>query len=372
MDRFDHPHLQTLMDTVIDGFIVIDEVGVIRAFNKAAVQVFGYQPEDVIGQNVKVLMPSPYAQEHDQYLANYRETGIKKIIGIGREIVAQRKDGSCFPMELAVNEMELGGERLFLGTIRDISERIAAEQEIQSYIYKLQISNQELDQFAYIASHDLKEPLRGVANNALFLKEDFEDVLGDEGIVRLNRMQFLCSRMEQLVDSLLYYSRLGRQELAINKTDLNVVLQKIQELTLPVEIASNVQLIIPKPLPTIVCDAPRVTELFRNLISNAIKYNQRDTKKVEIGVTRALNPHSNVYEPQVFYVKDNGIGIERQFFDDIFRIFKRLNAEDDAVRGTGVGLTFVKKIIERHKGAIWLESQIDVGTCFYFTLNMDG
>jgi len=371
MEKFDYPHLQTLMDTVIDGFIIIDEVGIIKSFNKSAERIFGYQPEEVMGKNVKILMPAPYESEHDQYLLNYRETGLKQIIGIGREIIAQRKDGSCFPMELAVNEMQLDGRLLFLGTIRDISERKTAEKEIQSYINKLQISNQELDQFAYIASHDLKEPLRGLANNALFLKEDFENLLGDEGAQRLNRMRFLCTRMEQLVDSLLYYSRIGRQELAIENADLNQILQNVQELTIPHELGLDVQLNVHPNLPQITCDVPRVTELFRNLLSNAIKYNDSERKEIEVGVTSKINPQTNTEEPLVFFVKDNGIGIEARFFKDIFRIFKRLNEEDDKVRGTGVGLTFVKKIIERHNGNIWLESGVGRGTCFYFTLKME-
>lgn len=122
------------MDTVPDGFIIIDELGVILSFNKSAVKIFGYQPDEVIGKNVKTLMPEPYHSEHDSYLKNYRETGIKKIIGIGREIIAERKDGSLFPMELTVNEMEMEGQRQFLGVVRDISERKEAESAIQSHL----------------------------------------------------------------------------------------------------------------------------------------------------------------------------------------------------------------------------------------------
>lgn len=360
-----------VMETVLDGLIIINRKGIIKNFNASAARIFGYDKSEVIDQNVKMLMPDPYQSAHDGYLDNYYKTGDKKIIGIGREILAMRKDGSIFPMELGVNEMQVGAEPLFVGTIRDISERKHAEHEIQDYVKKLKISNQELDQFAYIASHDLKEPLRGLANNALFLQEDYEELLGESGLKRITRINFLCQRMEKLVDNLLYYSRLGRHELAIVKTDLNQVVAKVKELSFSEDTGSYADISIPLPLPTVVCDKNKITELFRNLISNGIKYNNKEHKTIEIGVTEKVNPSTEEMEANVFYVQDNGIGIDEKFFADVFRIFKRLNEEDDTVRGSGVGLTFVKKIIERHEGSIWLESELGMGTTFYFTLNME-
>lgn len=360
-----------VMETVLDGLIVISRQGTIKNFNASASKIFGYKKSEVIGQNVKILMPDPYQSAHDGYLDNYNKTGDKKIIGIGREILAKRKDGSIFPMELGVNEMQVGGDQLFVGTIRDISARKQAEIEIQEFVKKLKISNQELDQFAYIASHDLKEPLRGLANNALFLQEDYEDVLDDDGNKRIDRINFLCKRMEQLVDNLLYYSRLGRHELAIVETDLNQVIKKIKEVSFTEDTGMVADISVTSQLPTVVCDQPKVTELFRNLISNGIKYNKKAQKKIEVGVTEKVDPASNKLEKRVFYVRDNGEGIEEKFFSDVFRIFKRLNEEDDKVRGSGVGLTFVKKIVERHEGNIWLESSVGEGTTFFFTLNME-
>jgi len=357
-------HLEAVLNTVLDGLITIDNKGIIQSFNPAAVRIFGYVPEEVIGHNVKKLMPEPYHSEHDHYLHNYLHSGEKKVIGVGREVVAQRKDGTVFPMELGINEMQVEGERMFVGSIRDITERKQAEEDIEDYVKQLTRSNQELDDFAYIASHDLKEPLRGLRNNALFLKEDYEDVLDAGAIKRLDRIQFLSNRMEKLVDDLLYFSRLRRQQLAIKQTDLNLVIKDIETLSEPMLADAHAKLVVPKPLPTIVCDETRVTELFRNLITNAIKYNDKVDKRIEIGSTIDNDEH-------VFYVKDNGIGIDAQFYDDIFRIFKRLNDEDDQSKGTGSGLTFVKKIVERHHGRIWLDSTQGVGTTFYFTLNLD-
>jgi light-regulated signal transduction histidine kinase (bacteriophytochrome) len=231
----------------------------------------------------------------------------------------------------------------------------------------LKRSNQELDDFAYIASHDLKEPLRGLTNNSNFLKEDLADNIGPETVKRLDRMTYLCQRLERLVDDLLYFSRLGRQDLAIQPADLNEVIKDIK-LTMETTLReANAVIVTPEKLPTIVCDLPRVTEVFRNLIVNAVKYNKNAEKRIEIGYTAM--PAGNDNESCTLYVRDNGIGIPKQFHNDIFRIFKRLNEEDDSAKGTGVGLTFVRKIIERHGGKIWLDSEVGKGTTFYFTLN---
>lgn len=354
--------LDTVMNTVIDGLIIIDSDGSIQRFNTAAEKIFGYSFDEVRGRNVKMLMPEPYHSEHDGYLHNYARTGDRKIIGIGREVTAQRKDGSTFPMELGVDQMQLEGKTLFVGSIRDISERRQSELTIQNYISQLERSNQELDDFAYIASHDLKEPIRGLSNNAQFLLEDFEETLDESGCARLQRMILLCNRMENLIDDLLYFSRLGRQELAVQDVDLNQVIQDIEVMLEQTLQENNAVLSISQVLPTVFCDLPRITEVFRNLISNAIKYNKNTEKRVTIGYTP-------IGEDNVFYVRDNGIGIDPRFSTEVFRIFKRLNQEDESVRGTGVGLTFVKKIIERHQGRIWLESEPGKGSTFYFTIN---
>ena len=353
--------LQAVLNTVLDGIITIDTKGVVQSFNPAAERIFGYKESDVKGKNVKMLMPNPYHSQHDQYLSNYLSTNERKVIGIGREVSAKKKDGAIFPIELGVNEMIVSGEKMFVGTIRDISERVEAARAISTYLQQLKRSNQELDDFAYIASHDLKEPLRGLSNNALFLKEDFAEKIDDSGKRRLDRMQYLCGRLERLVDDLLYYSRIGRQELAIQKTDLNEVIRDIGLLIETSLKEANAEIHVPKTLPVITCDAPRITEVFRNLVTNALKYNDKDRKIIEIGFAQAE-------ARTVFFVKDNGIGIDEAFFEDIFRIFKRLNHEDDSVKGTGVGLTFVKKIIERHGGKIWLESTPGLGSTFYFSL----
>lgn len=362
-------YLQTVMETVLDGLIIIDEKGTIETMNTSAVRIFGYTTEEVSGKNVSMLMPEPYRSEHDGYLSHYHTTGEKKVIGLGREILAQRKDGTVFPMELGVNEMEVDERKMYVGTIRDISERKEAEKSLQTYIQKLTRSNEELDQFAYIASHDLKEPLRGLFNNATFLQEDYADFLDEAGEKRIKRIQFLCSKMEQLIDDLLQFSRLGRVELAVEAVNISELVCEIRSLYQAEAASYKVNINIETELPIIRCDRIRVKELLRNLLSNGLKYNHSDERTIAIGCTDAMNPRSRRMENQVFYIRDNGIGIPEHFHDDIFRIFKRLAPNDINNKGSGVGLTFVKRIVERHMGEIWLESDGENGSCFYFTLS---
>jgi signal transduction histidine kinase len=246
--------------------------------------------------------------------------------------------------------------------------RRVADKEL-AYLGQLERSNQELDDFAYIASHDLKEPLRGLANHASFLLEDYKDKLDEVGVRRLNRLGLLCQRMERLINDLLYFSRLGRADLAVQETDPNAVIVEIQQMMETALGERHARIVVPRTLPRIVCDKTWVTEVFRNLITNALKYNDKAERLVEIGFLESVNTKDGL-ERNVFYVKDNGLGIDPEFHQEIFRIFKRLqNASDGPETGTGVGLTFVKKIVERHGGGIWLESELGEGTVFYFNLN---
>ena len=235
---------------------------------------------------------------------------------------------------------------------------------------ELERSNVELDAFAYIASHDLKEPLRGLHNYAHFLIEDYGDKLDSEGQAKLQTLIRLTQRMETLIDTLLHYSRIGRVDLVLQQADLNVVLREVLDrLAMSIE-QQQVQLRIPRPLPTIQYDAVSLGEVFYNLILNAIKYNTKPEKWVEIGY-QEVAPHNSADASgalYTFYVRDNGIGIQEKHFETIFRIFERLHVRDQFGGGTGAGLTIAKKIVERHGGRIWLESTLTVGTTFFFTI----
>ncbi len=236
-----------------------------------------------------------------------------------------------------------------------------ANRQLKLAMAELHRSNQELDEFAYIASHDLKEPLRGIHNYASFLLEDYAQLLDDEGRSYLDRMQRLAERQSTLIDRLLAYSRLGAAPLARDVVDLEAVVGEVAEDMAAALEKDGVELRRPNHLPSVTGDALRIGEVFQNLIANALKYNDKPKKMVEVGCQPTLNP-------PVFHVRDNGIGIPPQHKDNVFRIFKRLHEQNKFGGGTGAGLTIVKKIIERHGGRIWLESTPGMGTTFYFTL----
>jgi signal transduction histidine kinase len=272
----------------------------------------------------------------------------------------QQRDTS---LRLAKEDLEERVRERTLELRQELAERLRAESELARSNEELQLSNKELDDFAYIASHDLKEPLRGIHNFSSFLLEDYADKLDEEGRSKLETLTRLTRRMETLIDSLLHYSRLGRVDLAIDRIDLNQVVAEVLESLGITLRQSGTEVRIPRPLPCVRADRARVGEIFHNLVVNAVKYNDKERKWVEIGF---FDPEEGW--PQVFYVRDNGIGIPEKHFESVFRIFKRLHARDKFGGGTGAGLTIVKKIVERHSGKIWVESTPGEGTTFYFTL----
>ena len=257
--------------------------------------------------------------------------------------------------------------------------------ELAQINLELTRSNIELDSFSYIASHDLKEPLRGIHNYSSFLIEDYGTVLGEDGVDKLNTLMRLTQRMEDLISSLLHYSQLGRADLQIAQVDLNELLSGVIEVV-NMSKPENVSFQVPRPLPVLACDQIQVTELFTNLITNSIKYNDKLENRIEIGYLspqqaaaeiagKAIAPSritsdsmANTINTTVFYVRDNGIGIRGKHLESIFRIFKRLHSPRRFGGGTGAGLTIAKKIVERHSGSLWVSSVFGEGTTFYFTL----
>jgi signal transduction histidine kinase len=254
----------------------------------------------------------------------------------------------------------------------ELVERRRAEAELEQSNRELEASNRELDDFAYVASHDLKEPLRGIHNYAGFLVEDYADRLDAAGRAKLETLMRLARRMENLIDTLLHYSRVGRVDLAIEPVDLAAVVFEVVDSLAPVLTERGAEVAVVERLPTVRCDRARIDEVFRNLVVNAVKYNDRSEKHVEIGCLPAGTAAGGVSpspgEGPVFYVRDNGIGIPARHHEVVFEIFKRLHGRDSYGGGTGAGLTIVKKVVERHGGRIWLVSEPSEGSTFFFTL----
>jgi len=256
-----------------------------------------------------------------------------------------------------LEEMNQELERRVAERTHELQQRA---EELERLNDELTRSNRELDAFTYITSHDLKEPLRGIHSCAQFLLEDYGDKLAEPGREHLRVLQRLTRRMELLIEALMRYSRLDRQELERHEIGLRPLVDEALEVLAARIRESCVEVRVPRTLPRASIDRTLAVELLINLIANAIKYNDKPAKWVEIGYEERV--------PFVFYVRDNGIGIPEKHHENVFRIFKRLHGRDDWGGGTGVGLTIVRKIVERHGGRIWVESKPGEGTTFYFTL----
>ena len=258
----------------------------------------------------------------------------------------------------------------------ELRERSRAEAELERKNLDLEASNRELDDFAYVASHDLKEPLRGIHNYAGFLLEDYSEQLDDAGRDKLQTLMRLTGRMESLIDTLLHYSRVGRVDLAVKNVNLSEVVADLLDSLRPALAEAGADVRVVTELPTVRADRARVDEVFRDLVVNGVKYNESATPTVEIGAlppgTAAGGDSPPAEAGPIFFVRDNGIGIPARHQRVIFDIFKRLHGRDAYGGGTGAGLTIVKKVVERHGGRIWLESAPGEGTTFYFTLRGSG
>ncbi len=236
---------------------------------------------------------------------------------------------------------------------------------------ELSRSNAELDSFAYVASHDLKEPLRGIYNFASFVLQDCTDKLDSENKEKMETIVRLTKRMQALIDSLLHFSRLGRDPIALEPIDLNEAVRDALESIDARLRESGAQVSIPRPLPTVRGDRVGLQEVFINLIANALKYNDKPDKAVEVGSLERFEPGFPARAQEstrCFYVRDNGIGIPAAYREEVFRIFRRLHQKDQFGGGTGAGLTIVRKVVQRHDGEVWCESEEGGGTTFYFTL----
>lgn len=349
-----HSKLQAIVDNTVDGMITIDENGMVQSYNKACEVIFGYSAKEVIGKNIKLLMPMPYQAEHDGYLNNYKNTGKRKIIGIGREVQGLRKGGEIFPLDLSVSEIEMEGRRFFSGIVRDITQRQLTQNELMR-------SNEELERFAYIASHDLQEPLRMVSSFTKLLDEEYEASLDDTAKEYMRFIMDASARMQMMVADLLSYSRIGYEGPAAERIEskkyIELALENLQEVIK----SSKAQITLPEEMPEIHVSPMRFSRLMQNLIGNGIKYQRLEA---EPEITIEVLERENEW---VFSVADNGIGMKNEYLDQIFIIFKRLNAASE-YQGTGIGLTICKRIVESFGGKIWAESIYGHGTTFYFTV----
>ena len=348
-----------LFDVAPDPILIVDREGSIVLANKETERVFGYVSNDLVGKKIEMLVPEKYRGGHINHRADFHKSPSLRPMGSGRDLYVRCSDGSELPVEISLSPMETQSEHFVIAIIRDISERKRTEAELKIANKELYRSNKELEEFAYIASHDLQEPLRSVAGSCQLLKRRYADKLDASAIEFIDFAVAGAKRMEELIKDLLSYSQVSTKGKEPVLTDLNKVLANVLD-NLRVAISDTQAKIIIADLPILPVDEWQVYQLFQNLIANSLKFKSSEPPRIHIGVTKDdVCWH--------FSIKDNGIGIDPKYFDRIFLVFKRLHSREE-YPGTGIGLASCKKIVERHGGKIWLESAVGAGTTFHFTL----
>jgi PAS domain S-box-containing protein len=344
-----------------DAIVSVDEGQRIVFFNQGAEQTFGYGAEEVIGMPLEMLIPQRFRDDHHQEVSGFGRSPVRaRRMGERGQISGLRKDGEEFPAEASISRYMLGGKRIFTAVLRDSTERQRTEEALARQAAELARSNSDLEQFAYVASHDLQEPLRMVASYTQLLGRRYADRLDDDAREFIGYAVDGVTRMQSLINDLLAYSRVGTRGDEFAETDTSAVLARVLA-TLGAAIEENDAVVSFDALPTIRADAGQLAQLFQNLIGNAIKFRRPEVApRVHIGAERQERGW-------LFSVRDNGIGIGPEYADRIFIIFQRLHSRSE-YPGTGIGLSICKKIVERHGGEIRMESTPGEGTTFLFDI----
>ena len=346
--RDDEARLSAILDNVLDGIITIDASGTVKSFNKSAGEIFGYADVEVIGQNIKMLMPDPYRSEHDGYLNSFVTTGQKKIIGMGRQVVGQRRDGSTFPMDLAVSEMQLGESRMFTGIVRDITERVRIERMKSEFISTV--------------SHELRTPLTSIRGSLALL---VGGVLGElpakiKPLVDIAHKN--SERLILLVNDILDMEKIeaGKMEFDIQPLKLLPFLEQALEGNHGYGAQFGVSYVLENTLPEVMLklDANRLMQVLSNLLSNAAKFSPAGgCVRVSVG---------RIQERIRIEIMDQGSGIADEFKGQIFQKFAQADASDTRKKGgTGLGLSITRAIVEKMGGSIGFSSEPDVLTTFF-------
>lgn len=369
--------LQAIVTHAVDGIITINDRGIIESFNAAAERMFGYSAVEAIGQNVKILMPEPYQSEHDGYLENYRASGQRKIIGIGREVTGLRKDGSTFPLELAVSELHLQGRRLFTGILRDITERAAAATQLEQAAIQMECINLELEmaneevrqatdaKSAFLASmsHEIRTPMNSIVGMAQLLGETSLTLEQQNYTQRLRRAS---DHLLDLINDILDLSKIesGHLELETIPIDLRSLMENVGDMMALRAHAKHIDFVVrlcPGLPEGVLGDPTRLRQILVNLVGNAIKFTERGQILVQVEFTE-----SGQFR---FSVSDSGIGIPTEKLTSIFESFCQVDTSTTRkYGGTGLGLSICKRLVELMDGDISVTSTPGSGSTFAFTV----
>ncbi len=354
--------LRALIDTAVDGVIIIDAMGTVQDYNPACEKLFGYPAREIIGQNVKMLMPPPYQQEHDRYLASYRETGQRRIIGIGREVEGRRRDGSTFPMELSVGEAHQGDQQIFVGVIRDITARKAAESALKAAKEQAEAANQAKSLFLANMSHEIRTPMNAVLGYTQIIENDPD--LPEDHRQPLKAIRNAGDHLMELINDILDLSKIeaGAMELDIKDFDLGSLVDLISEIFeirckqkgLDWRVESRID------ARAVRGDEGKLRQILINFLSNAVKFT--DTGEIALRITQAANRYR-------FEVTDTGPGITPDAKERIFEPFQQ--AEEGIIKGgTGLGLAISKRYIDLMGGELGVQSQPGKESCFSFSVKL--
>jgi PAS domain S-box-containing protein len=353
-----------LLEAAPDAMVVVNQKGDIVLLNVQAEKQFGYHRDELVGQRMKNIIPAGFAERLIADALRSTEDALAQQIGTGIEITGRRKDGTEFPIEIMLSPLESAEGVLVTAAIRDITTRKVAEAHLLYKVEELNRSNEELGQFAYIASHDLQEPLRMVASYTQLLARRYKGRLDSDADEFIAFAVDGANRMQRLIQDLLAYSRVGTKGKELRETSSEEALQRAI-LNLRGAIADSGAMVTHDLLPPVLADETQLVQLFQNLIGNAIKYQNPGVPRIHVSAIK------NGGGKWTFSVRDNGLGIDPQYFERIFVMFQRLHKREEFA-GTGIGLAICKKIVERHGGEISVQSQPGKGSTFSFALAGSG
>ncbi len=339
----------------LDAIFIADaETGIIVDCNPAATRLVEREKSELIGQPHTTLHPS---EEIEGGFSKTFKHHLEDKQGEALETQVITKNGEIKDVAIKANLLEVRGKKLLQGIFRDITEGKKAENRQSQLLEQLEKVNEELKEFAYVVSHDLKAPLRGIKTLVDWITSDYVDKLDDDGKEQMNLLVNRVDRMHNLIDGILQYSRIGRVAEEKVKVNFNELVSDVIDMLAPPE---NITITIENELPTIECEQIRMMQVFQNLLSNAVKYMDKSEGQIKVGCIEDDSFWN-------FSVSDNGPGIEDKYYDRIFQMFQTLSPRDE-FESTGVGLTVVKKIVELYGGKIWIESKVGEGSTFFFAL----
>jgi len=359
---------RSLTESANDAIVSADSSGRILSWNRSAETIFGYADKEAIGKPLTLLLPDRYWETYQKGLQGV-QGGESRIVGKMLELSGLKKDGTEFAIELSLAAWHTGESRFFSGIIRDITARKQAEELLTRHAQELARSNSELQQFAYVASHDLQEPLRMVASYTQLLAAHCEGKVGPEASYFMKYIVEGAMRMATLIHDILAYSLFDPKKKDYRMADCELVLTSALR-NLENTIQESGANITHDQLPTIEAVPTQLTQVFQNLIGNAIKFRNSEAPQIHISAERPLQEPNNTNE-WLFSVRDNGIGLPQEYGEQIFDVFKRLHLRHE-YPGTGIGLAICKKVIEGHGGRIWVKSQPGHGATFWFTIPSKG